>query len=359
MTIRIERVDFGPGLSALQEEWNSLLQRSTRPTVYSTFDYVYTSYCHFRTDEEVFALLCRDDSNGRLLALFPLSVWVEPWQGVTLRAVRPAILTKVCDVDKPHPIIDRQYEEACWERLAAYFQTEFRDWDVIVLDEQFAEGNKGIRLGNHFRSPFYHTHVKPGPDSPIVALDGSWDEFAKAHSNMRSKDRRMQKRIGERLRFVVTGDPAHVDRCLDEYIATERMGWKAGKGVSGERGLKFYRDLLPKLAAKGQVYFGTLYDGDAVISAEISYVFKDRVYFALGTYNPDYEKLSPGTVSTSRFIRYFYGKGYVEGDFLAGFAHYVEPWAHRIEKTVDITIHRMGWRTGFLAVRQLLGRRER
>lgn len=346
----VEKLDFGAELFGLKEEWDDLLRRSSRPTIYSTFDYVCTSCRHFKKDEEIFFLLFRDEPGGRLLAIFPLSVWNEKRRGITVRTVRHGVTTKYTDIDKPYPIIDQNHEEACWTRFRDYFRKDFREWEIIVYDELVVESYLNLGLGKLFRLPFYWTEAKRGPDSPIVRLDGVWEEFWGAHPNMRKKYRRIEKKIGDHFAYKVTGDPADIERCLNEYIAIEEAGYKAGQGVSRQEGLPFYRELFPRLAAKGQLYFGMMYDGDTVISAEISYVYLDRVYFALGTYNPEYSKLSPGTVSTSRFIQYFYGKGYVEGDFLAGFAHYINSWTSRIEKTTTVTIRRMGWVNGYLAV---------
>ncbi len=352
----VERLGFGSGLHELQDEWNELLLRSSRPTIYSTFDYVCTSYRHFKKDEEVFFLLFRDGPAGRLLAIFPLSIWNETCQGVAVRTVKHGITTKYTDVDKPYPIIDRDREEACWTWFRDYFHREFREWEIIQYDELMLDSYLNQDLGGLFRRPAFWVKAKPGPDSPIVRLDGDGEAFWATHPNMRAKNRRMEKQIGNGFSYVVTNDPDDVDRCLSEYAATEQAGWKAGTGITREHGLQFYQDLLPRLADKGQLYFGTMYDGDTVISTEISYVFMKRVYFAFGTYNPEYSKLSPGTVSTARFIGFFFGKGYEEGDFLAGFAHYVNPWTSHIEKTTNITIRRMGWKNGCLAVLHLSGK---
>jgi hypothetical protein len=352
--IRVEKRDLDLGLLELEEEWNALLRRSTRPTIYSTFDYVYTSCVHFKRTEDIFFLFFRDDSTGTLLAIFPLSVWDDHVYGVHVQTLEHGITTKNTDVDKPYPIIDRDHEQVCWSRYRDYFRKEYREWDLIVYDELISESYLNSGLRKLFPFPQYYTKIKPGPHSPMVRLDGEWDVFWQKHSNMRKKNRRMETKIGDRFAYKVFSDPADVERCLNEYIATEQAGWKAGEGVSQEDNQKFYHELLPKLAARGQLYFGMMYDGDKVISAEISYVFMDRVYFALGTYNPEYKALSPGTVSTSRFIRFFHDKGYVDGDFLAGFAEYVNPWACRIDKTINIAIRRMGYKNGYLAFRHLM-----
>jgi CelD/BcsL family acetyltransferase involved in cellulose biosynthesis len=99
-----------------------------------------------------------------------------------------------------------------------------------------------------------------------------------------------------------------------------------------------------------------LYDRDKVMSAEIAYTFENRVFFAHGTFDPAYAELSPGTINSSRLIKFFHGKGFAEGDFLAGWASYNNPWAYRIQNTANIIIRRMGWRNCYYAF-VLIGRK--
>lgn len=347
--ISVEKIEFGLGLMALEAEWNELLERSSRPTIYSSFDYFYTSCVHFKRSEEIFCLLFRDVLQGELLAIYPMSVWYEKSSGVTLKSLRHGITTYTSDVDKPYPIISRDLESVCWKRFSDYFKKEYQAWDLIIYYELMSESFLISGLRKLFPFPAYRVKAIPGPASPMVRLDGDVDAFWRAHANTRRKSRRIEKIIGDGFSYRVLRDPADVEYCLNQYIAVEEMGYKAGQGVSRQESIPFYHDLLPRLAKRGQVLFGMMYDGDTVISAEISYTYLDRVYFALGTYNPAYAHLSPGTVSTARSIAYFHGKGFVEGDFLAGFAHYINPWAYRLDKTHDVTIRRMGWKNLYLA----------
>lgn len=39
----------------------------------------------------------------------------------------------------------------------------------------------------------------------------------------------------------------------------------------------------------------------------------------------------------------------MEGDYLAGFADYVNPWASRLERTENVVVRKMSWKNGYLA----------
>ncbi len=345
--IRVEKVDFGPELAGMEPEWEKLLQNSVRPSIFLTFDFVYTSCIHFKGDEQVFFLLFRDADTRELLAIFPLSRWIRKFHGIDLTVISHGITPQASEVDKPRPIIDRNHEVECWNRFRDYFRHEYKAWDVVDFEELIANSYLPNNLAQLFPFPRFWAKAKTGPDSPIIKLDGDWDEFWGKHRKLRKKCRRLERALGENLSYRITNNPADVEQCLKKYIETELGSWKEGEMVAGNRA--FYEELLPRLAKKRQLYFGMMYDGDAVVSIEVAYAFLDQVYFCHGTYSPDYAALSPGAVNSCWFIRYFHGKGFVEGDYLAGFSDYNKPWAYRIEKTANVVVRRMGWKNWCMA----------
>ncbi|WP_372845223.1 GNAT family N-acetyltransferase [Pontiella sp.] len=354
--IQIERLEHGPHIAALEPEWEALLRDSVRPTLFSSFDYVQTSLRHLKGGGEVFYLLFREAGSGKLLALFPLSLWNQRVHRVALRVVMHALPPPTTEADKPCPIIHRDHEAECWARFADYFRNDFRAWDMMVLDELIATSHLPGNAERLFPFPGYWTRSKPGPDSPIVKLDGEWEDFWNRHRKLRKKCGRLERRI-ENLSYRVTGDPADVEPCLKAYIETEQASWKEGEMVA--RHHRFYEELLPKLAAKGQLWFGMMHDAAKVVSVEVAYAYLDKVYFCHGTFLPEYGEHSPGMVNSCWFVRHFHGKGFSEGDYLAGFADYVNPWAHRLEQTRNVVVRRVGWKTGYLAVWHLFGKLKR
>lgn len=346
-TIQVERVGFGPGLVALENEWEELLRNSVRPTIFMTFDYVYTSCLHHMEGAEVFFLLLRDAATRSLLAIFPLSLWRRTIHRVGVSVLAHGLPPATTEIDKPCPIIDRTREADCWARFSEYLQHEFTAWDMIELDELIADSYLPNNLATLFPFPRHINRKKKGPDSPIVKLDGAWEEFWGEHRKLRKKCRKLERTLGENLVYRITNDPADVGRCLEQYIDTEIRSWKEGDMVAKNR--RFYEALLPKFAKKGQLYFGMMHDRDAVVSIEVAFAYLDRVYFCHGTYLPDYADLSPGMVNSCWFIQNFHGKGFVEGDYLAGFAGYVDPWAYRQERTQHVIIRKTNWKNGYLA----------
>lgn len=351
--IQIERVDYNSGWSKLEPEWDELLEKSVRPTVFATFDYVTTSLRHLRGNEDIFALLFRETGSGKLLAIYPLSLSIRKIHGVNLRVVMHALPPQTTEVDKPCPIIHENYEAACWSRFTDYFKKEFRDWDFINLEELISDSEFPCSVCDRFRFPNYWTRVKPGPDSPVVKLNGDWEDFWGKHRKLRKKCGRLERRI-EGFSYSITNDPSEVDLRLKDYIDTEVISWKEGEMVGRHK--EFYAELMHRLAEKNRLWFGVIRDGEKVVSVEIAFTYLNKVYFSHGTFSPEYAVHSPGMVNSCWFIKHFHGKGFEEGDYLAGFADYVNPWADRFEHTSHVSIRRMSWKNQYLAAWHMLGK---
>ena len=267
--LRVEKIELSPALEQMQPEWDALLAQSTRPTIYSTFDYIYTSCRHFQANEEIFFLFMRDGQDRELLAIFPLSLDRERVHGVEMRVLAHGITTYATDVDKPYPIIREGCEAACWTAFRDWLNRREVPWDVLDFDEFFPESYLSVNLSTLFSFPRYWTKTSEGPESPIVSLNGDWDEFWMSHRKLRKHTRKLERRLGDSLVYEIKQDPADIEQCLNDYIATELISWKAGRFVSHPDKQKFYHDLLPKLAEKNRLVFGMLYDGDKVDSVEV------------------------------------------------------------------------------------------
>jgi CelD/BcsL family acetyltransferase involved in cellulose biosynthesis len=172
-------------------------------------------------------------------------------------------------------------------------------------------------------------------------LSGQWECFEKQHRNLRKKIKRIERNFGDGFSFQVFSKPEEMQRCLQRYIETEQKGWKGGLGISEAENQLFYGELIQRLAEKGQVHFGFISDGSRTVTAELTYTYLNTAYFAHGTYCDDYSHLSPGSVSTALSIKHFHHRGLVDGDFLAGFASYINPWSERYYTTKDTVIFKI------------------
>ncbi len=341
----VEKVQFSQQLLELEDEWESLLEKSTKPSIYGSLDFIYTFLKHLYKKpgeaNDVFFILMRDSEDRQLRAIFPMSLWKEKKYNKIVSTLSHGITIDNTDVDKPYPVIHRDYEAESWSMLKYYFENEYTQWDRLLYDELIKESCLNQLSKKLFSLPRYFVRETPGALSPIVNLSGNWPDFEAKHRNLRKKAKRIEKKLTNGYAYKIYHKVEDMQACLEKYIKTELSSWKANMGVSDKKFSGIYAELLLKLARKNRVYFGVLYDGNDVVSIEMSYVYLNTVYFAHGTYNPAYRNLSPGSVSTSKFIEFFHGKNYIDGDFLAGYAFYISSWAERMESTKNIEVFKV------------------
>lgn len=61
-------------------------------------------------------------------------------------------------------------------------------------------------------------------------------------------------------------------------------------------------------------------------------------------------------VSTCLFLKHFFGKNYQDGDFLGGFAQYINPWASQLMPSKNLIVIRIGFKTVLFYLLDLLRR---
>lgn len=339
-TLTLQRMAFASLSREMLDEWQALLARSTRPSIYASHDYIRLALLYSQKDKATtWVLLCRDE-RGKLRAIFPFSLWLREVHGCQVRVLEHIITTHSSEVDKPYPIIDPQYENAAWSALAQYLKKEFTEWDWLEYLELIPETALAKRVGRWFALPRCVNLTRRGTDSPIVDLSQSRNEFLAAHRNLRKKRQRLFRQLPS-AHFETLTAPEQMANAVAQYVALERRGWKAERGVSAPNNQAFYTALLQRLAERQQAVVSVLHADGLYIAMEISFCYGDTVYLAQGTYHPDYASFSPGSVCTGLSIEYFLQRGFKRGDFLAGFAAYANPLAAQIYPTQQLRVFKI------------------
>ncbi len=353
LKLKITKVNSIEAVRLIQDEWNDLHSRCSYRSIYNSFDYLYLACTSvFFPSDELYFLLVRFADSGKLVAIFPFRLTNLYWHRVKFNII---IYAGLNEADKPYPIIDSQFEKESWHIAIKYIKGEKNQWHFLELIEIYEGLLAPQILANEFSSIFYYKKLSCDVKSPIFDLNVSWPAFWSKHRKMRKKVRKIQADFADKMQFRVFNNVDTWNDCLRDYIKLESRSWKADKKIGISRSTKyidFYRQFFERLAAQNKLFFGFLYIGEQLVSAEIAYSCGDTVYFSHGAFDRTFGKYSPGMVSTSLFLKYFHESSYSKGDFLGGFSHYINPWASCIVPSYNQTIYRV---TPKLAVAYVLG----
>ncbi|MET1254886.1 GNAT family N-acetyltransferase [Aliikangiella maris] len=326
-------------IEMLKQEWQQLHQQCTYPSIYNSYDFIYTAIKYFCTpSDEIFVIAIRNNrQNGQLVGVFPFLISDYQWHHAKFRAVVYAGLN---EADKMYPIILKDVEKSAWPKLFQFLKLQKKRWQFFELVEVRKDFHARKAIKKYFPSGYLK---KRNEDvySPIVDLTETWEVFWNKHRKMRKRVRKMENDFGEAFSFKVYAEPEAAMTHLDEYIQLEQRSWKASEkvGISkSQNNLEFYREFFAQLAEKNRLYFGFLYQGERLVSAEIAYTLGHTVYFSHGCYDLEFRHYSPGMVSTSLFLKNFFNVGYKNGDFLGGFAYYINPWAKTLLSSDNLIV---------------------
>ena len=169
--------------------------------------------------------------------------------------------------------------------------------------------------------------------SPILNVEGTWEDFWKAQSQRFKKTVRNVTNRVERLGRIDIIDQATVGTaadCLDVFQAVAAKSWKAALPVSvtGNAGIaNFFRELTAAVHARGQLALWVLRLDGVPISTEYHVRDGDTVYALRSDFDERYREVSPGAHLNAFIMRTYFERDVRVYDMGPGESEYKRRWA--------------------------------
>ena len=332
-------------IAAIEQQWEELHSNCSNPTVYNSFGFIFNSIAILQASKAELFFLCvyeqgvnekGDNKQDRLVCLFPMQSYHRSQYGIKLRVLDYAAPH---EVDKPYPLIHSSLGKGGWQHLIDYLSKHYRRWDLLQLNELSIDETLIKEFSGMAETHGLSMEHISENEGPMINLNQSWQEFWDAHKKMRKKVRKVEKDFEGRVSFDV--ETQDFEKALNLYIDLESRSWKYEQkiGISKHPDtIQFYREFFKYLAERNRLFVGFLKVDGEVISAEVAYTQGKQAYFSHGCYDDRFANYSPGMVSTAYFLQYFFEKDFEEGDYLSGYAGYLNDWADRIQKTMRVDI---------------------
>ncbi|MBD8066759.1 GNAT family N-acetyltransferase [Devosia sp. PTR5] len=206
--------------------------------------------------------------------------------------------------------------DALWSRVCAD-----RGFDIALINRLLPDArmralvarDHGVRLQPNHRTETSHRVT--------AQVDGaSW--FEGQTKKARQNHRRGWKFLEDAgpVRFSVLGADAPRGPVLDRLAALKRQ-WLLAQGHSSalfEAGTQTLADLVEVLAQKQILRLCVLECGDAIVAVSVNFVQHGSMMAFVTSYDPAYERASPGTLLMSEYIKWAFDNGPSTVDFLCG-----------------------------------------
>lgn len=311
----VEELSSFQALETLEPDWLDLCDRDPNATPFQSPHWLLPWWKHFGSGE-LLALPTRE--NGRLAAL--------------------AILCIFRDEDDPS------------ESLGMFAGTGVTDYlDMLLAPGATAEETVACLSGANCAmwdlqqlrpsSLLLSCAVPDGVASdfedqeacPVLSIAGAGGELSNLVSTHFRKKLRYYRRSLERTAPVTIESPdaASLDEALSALFELHAARWKQRglPGVLADDAIQsFHREVAPRMLAAGALRMYVMRHGDRIIAVFYGFAHHNTVYYYLGGYAPDLEKLSPGTLIVAHAIEEAMRDGAAVFDFLRGAEEYKYAW---------------------------------
>ena len=330
---------------ALEPFWDKLLEQTPAANGFQSFPYLRAWWRHLGWAGELYIIIVLD--NDEPVAIAPMEITKVPWLSGNLR--RLTFLGLNLEVDRP-TVLAAETTAHARTLIVDYLVRRKGDWDFMVLYEQFPDSPVVRDWPSQFQEVGFLVSLTPGPESAWVDIRGSWQQYLQGRNrSIRKSIRRKVDALNKAgvMRFEVLRPDAEAG-LLQRYLEVERRSWKpaAGLGAGKTSGhIGFYRNLVERLAVRGEVKFAFLYLDEVPIAATFGITWRDRFYSLHIAHDERYAGFSPGYVLTAFELEEAFAEGRCSiFDFLAGFLANKGGWATHSIHTHSLLVNQATWK---------------
>lgn len=340
--------------AGLRQEWNALLSRSTADTIFLTWEWAYTWWESFGTQEHSLFILTAFDDNA-LVGIAPMYIHhkkrsaflkVNEIRFLGERFVHGEYLDFILDPDVSQARVLKAFFH--------YLETSDRQWDFARLSGIPETSNtlqSDVQVGHRIK--FFQIS---SATCPYVVLPDNWDEFKKKRKKKLGRkfeyQRQLQRQFGARLTLC---DTRYLQTGVDTLFRLHEQLWQS-RGQSGaftrEEKRRFYHSIAQRFSDKGWLRLWILTMPDQPIATLFGFEYKKSIAYLQSGYDPEWAKYSVAQVILALIFEQAIHNGCSEFDFLRGREPYKYRWGAVERDTITLEVYK---RTTKARIYRILG----
>jgi CelD/BcsL family acetyltransferase involved in cellulose biosynthesis len=352
----VEEVTTREEFENLSAEWDGLVSRLSRPSVYLTHAWFSTWWrCHSSRHTSIFVLLVRRE--GELVAIAPLMKIEGRFLGIPHRrlefismmhhAYSPLNCSGSLEViiaDDPHGVMSA---------LTRHISSCRSDWDMVRLNPLPEDSwtlsellhmpsERGLRCVSRM---VYH--------NAVVEIGGQWDAYVAGRSKLTRKHlRAFERTVASRddITLIEYRTLEELPGGFDALLAIEKKSWKSRKGFSldAPEYRDFYRLVADAMARAGRLRIVILTVGGRNVAYDLCLEYAGRIESLKSSYDPELRDISPGGILTMLEIRQMFKESKLALNLLWGDLSYKYRWATTVVPHHEVFLFHGGLYSRFL-----------
>jgi len=320
---------------ALKEEWNRALKKSRSNTFFLTYEWLANWWEFYGFGHKLFIIIIRE--RGEIIAAAPFMIKIQKFGPLVLYRRLQFIAHDVSDY---MDLIITGKEQECFELIFECVKNNQNCWNWAEFIYLPATSPFLSYWRNQKDSKFrYFNEIID--ISVFIDLDDCKDfDFYLRSLNKRvrndiNRQENNIRKIGELTMHVYTKS-ADITAVLSSFFELHKKRW-ADRGMPSQFGddrLRMRYASLAKLLEKDSlIELDCLCLNSQVIALHYGFSYDNRFYWYTPTFNPDFQKYSPGKLLLARVIKSSLGKGVKVFDLLRGGERYKFFWT---DKKIDL-----------------------
>ncbi|MCC6905870.1 MAG: GNAT family N-acetyltransferase [Anaerolineae bacterium] len=332
-------------LLVLEAEWNTILDRASRRSIFLTWDWAALWWEAFGTGRELW--LYRFNAGDSPVAVVPLvrtKHTLGPLHWHSLELIGTPEHTG--DPDHVDLVALPEFAIAVADSLVIALQETTEQWDLLDLNGLHPESS----LRNAVQALGVRVIENPDPDEPGSAcayfdLPPAWEIYErdilthKKYREIAKYGRRLERELGGRYHFGEIDTPERLHRVVEAVIANDRAyseehGTRAA--FDREENASFYRAIMQRAFERGWLH-SCVIDIDGKIAAWVcDFRFGDTLYGYRIGYDPQWRHYAVGRQVITRAIQIAIERGYRRYELGRGESYHKDVWA--ADEVTDVNV---------------------
>lgn len=333
--IHVNSVSDFKTLQSNWQDWHDLYQQVPKSSVFQSYEWNSAWWNAFGEGKSLLILEAR--AGDRLVGIAPMMV-VEG----SLPGSRSTYLCLIGGKDSDYQdfLVHPRFSTEVFSSFARWLAANDDRWDHVF----FRSVPEWSPL-RHWSSPDwdsegYSTYFKARYKAPTLLFSDP-DEIQKL-PNKKSLKRHFNyyNREGN-LEFENLRTAEEIEPYLESFFSQHQERWNTTDTPSqfnNRASRDFYHELVHQLSSLGQVLFSTVKFDGTPIAYHLGFEHRGCLIWYKPTYNPQFEKHSPGQVLLKFILEYALEIGLKELDFTVGDEPYKYRFANKVRQTYDVHI---------------------
>jgi len=325
-------------LDRYREIWNRLALSMNIPSIFCTWEWIYTWLEQYGSAYEPFILSISDADE--IKGFFPLAFDKsnDTFKSKTLlycgsKELYPDHLDIICEESET---------DRCVLSVFDFLSNGFKEWDV--LDVSLLAESSGLLTHLRGKDTDFEADIKQISTAPFITLSGTFDEYTKRFtSKKRYNIRSSQRKLHEQFGMLYTAcEQQGIDKGMETLFELHalRADMKNMKSNFNRPDIKRFHCALAKRASdNGWLFFRSLNNDTETIASMYSFVFGGHLFYYQIGFNPKWERYSPGTVLIYEVLKEAFSRGYKEFDFLRGGEEYKSSWTDELRPLFALSLY--------------------